>query len=367
MFAFISHAERDVEALHTLENALRHEGIDFYVAEEDHQPGLALSEKILSWIHKSDVLIALMTKAASSSPSVNQEIGIAIKLNRTVIPLVQKDVDAGILLDNLEQLRFDDRNLDEICRKAAGCITQLKQASQALSDDPYMTKVSAEFIRCGNGAYAFHNCAPADVKTLLLAKYDYFMKRPESHYPQFFDKARDEGLVGKEVLTRLYETLYKAPEEDRDKVLTEYVTCLYLIDAAVIAHLKLRKGWSELTYRDECEKLVKAYSERLRSLYDNEIGFGRSEVHRFLHQDDIVTLLNATQSDAIDYIVTYLADAMWCQLNGSHGWFDEEAERAEADAETKTRILNKARQRKAPLKRKLYRATRNRIVANEIE
>lgn len=360
MLAFISHAEQDLEALAALENALRRKAINFYVAEEDRKPGVVLSEKILEAIHKSDVLIALMTEAGSSSPSVNQEIGYARKLHRTVIPLVQKEVNVGVLLDDLEQIRFDDRSLSDACEKVADYITQLKEDAQELSDDPYMTRVSTDFIRCRNGAIAFHNCVPANIRKLVLIKYDYFVKRRELHYPRFFHEARSQGLNAETILNGLYETLHKAPVADRDKVVADYVTCLYLIDAAVIAHLELRKAWSERSYRDECVKIVNAYSERLRSLYDNEVGFGRSEVYRFIKQDDIVTLLNATQSDAIDYIVSYLSDAMWCQLNGSHGWFDEEAEHAELIAEAKTKILNKARQKKTPLKRKIWRPTRSR-------
>jgi hypothetical protein len=193
---------------------------------------------------------------------------------------------------------------------------------------------------------------------LLLSKYDYFLKQPEQHYPRVFDKARSSSLTGERLVTNLYAHISKAPEADRDEVFAEYITCLYNIDVAIIAHLELRKAWRELTYRDECSSLADAYSERLRNLYTNEVKFGRSEVHRFVSRDDIVMLINATEADAIDYIDSILTDAMWYQLNGSHGWFDEEAESAEQRAEVKTRILNKAMQRKWPLKRKQYRPTK---------
>jgi hypothetical protein len=355
MIVFISHAECDVEPLHILEDALQKEAIEFYVAEEDLQPGVDLSSKILEALRKSDAMIALMTEAGTKSPSVNQEVGIALKSNLRVIPLVQEGVNVGVFLDGLEQSRFDSKTLPHVCARVASFVTRLNRDS---SDDPYMIRVSVDFTRCRNGAYAFNECDPANVRNLLLTKYDYFAKREELHYPRVFDDARSKGLDGEAVLKQLYGRLRKVPEADRDKVLVDYITCLYNIDAAIIGHLELRKAWSEFVYRDECARLADAYSERLRSLYINEVRFGRSEVYRFIHQDVIVTLLNATKDDAIDYIDSYLADAMWYQLNGSYGWFDEEAEYAEKNAEKKTRILNKAKQVKAPLKRKLWRATR---------
>lgn len=354
---FISHAEQDLEALHILEDALRRESIGFYVAEEYMRPGVDLPSKIHEAISTSDVVIALMTQAGTSSPSVNQEVGIALKLNLRVIPLVQQGVSVGVFLDSLEQFRFDNRTLPDVCSRVAAYITQLERTSQDLSDDPYFTKVSSDFTRCRNGAYAFHNSTHANVRNLLLTKYDYLVKRPELHYPRFLDNARSKGLNGETIFEQLLGQLHRAPEAEREKVLADYITCLYLIDAAVIAHLALRKAWSELVHRDECARLVNTYSQRLRNLYDNEVRFGKSEVYRFIQKDDIVTLLNATEDDAVDYIDSYLADAMWSRLNGSYGWFDEEAEYAEKKAEMKAKILNKARQVKAPLKRKLWRRT----------
>jgi hypothetical protein len=368
LIAFISHAECDREALKILEDALQREAVEFYAAEEDAQPGKEISSKITEALRKSDAMIALLTEAGARSPSVNQEIGIALKSRLRIIPLVQKGVGVGVFLDSLEQFRFDSETLPDVCSRVAGYVSQLGKIKQDARDDPYLTKVSTEFVRCRNGAYAFCNCDPANVKTLLLAKYDYFVKRRELRYPRAFDNARRKRWTGEALLRQLWGEIEKAPEADRDKVLVDYVTCLYNIDAAIIAHLELREAWSRLVYRDECSKLVDAYSERLWDLYLREVRFGRSEVYRFLHEDDIVTLLNATENDAIDYIDSYLTDAMWCQLNGSYGWFDAEAERAQAKAEQKTRILNKARQIKYPFKRKLWRptvGTRRSISPNE--
>jgi len=357
MVVFISHAQLDLEALHILKYALREEAVEFYAAEDDLQPGVDISSKIDEAIQKSNAVIALMTEAGAKSPSVNQEIGIALKSNLRVIPLVQRGVNVGVFLDGLEQFRFDSKTLPDVCSRVARYVSQLRRDGQDSNGDPYMTKVSADFIRCRNGAYAFSNCEPANVKALLSTKYDYFVMQPGLHYPRVFENARSKRLDSEALFRELYDQLHKAPKADRDTALADYMTCLYCIDAAIIAHLELKKAWSELEYRDEFAKLVEAYSERLRQLYDKEVRFGRSEVHRFLHQDDIVTLLNATEDDAVDYIDSYLSDAMWCQLNGSYGWFDAEADRAEKKAEKKTRILNKARQIKNPWKRKLWRAT----------
>ena len=76
---------------------------------------------------------------------------------------------------------------------------------------------------------------------------------------------------------------------------------------------------------------------------------------RFFHSGAIVMLVNANEVDAIDYIESYLLAELWTQLNLSHGWFEAEQEETLKKAKNKEKILNKARQRKDPFKRLMWR------------
>jgi len=71
LIAFISHAQQDIEPLQTLKHALDAKKIDYYVAEDDSQPGKVLSSKIADAIKGSHVLVALLTENGARSPTVN--------------------------------------------------------------------------------------------------------------------------------------------------------------------------------------------------------------------------------------------------------------------------------------------------------
>lgn len=353
MAAFISHAQQDSEALEMLKRALDKEGVEYYVAEEDTQPGRPLSSKIVDAIKRSHVMVALLTENGAKSPTVNQEIGIAYNSGLRVIPLVEKGARVGLFIDELEQFRFDHEELAEECASLASVLSKLTQTSEARRG-PSLMRVSADFTRCRNYSILFHSSDPSSVRALISHKCSAFVENSDLRYPRIFlsDTTQPDGLG---LFNRLQRDLRSVPLAKRPQVLGDYVAHLCEIDAVIVAHLEIRRAHSEFTYQDEFADVVDAYHQRLVRLYYNEVPFGRTDVAKFFHDGAIVMLVNADEVDAIDYIDSYLLAALWTQLNLSHGWFEAEQEKALKKAKSKEKILNKACQRKRPIKTLVWR------------
>lgn len=126
---FLSHATVDRPIVEWVAAQVRAVGIDAYVAEEHHQPGRYLDEKVRTAIGESDALLALLTYDAAKSPYVQQEIGAARQIGIDVLALVQKGVDSPSLamLQGIEHLVFDPDNPAE---SSAGLVAALCDIAQ---------------------------------------------------------------------------------------------------------------------------------------------------------------------------------------------------------------------------------------------
>jgi hypothetical protein len=344
MAVFVSHATQDRDSLKILTNALRKEGAPIYVAEEDVQAGRMVSSKITQSIRESDVLIALLTRIGVKSPTVHQEIGYAFSLGNRIVAMVEKGAEdqVGALVDGLEQVRFDLHDLPEKCAEVADYASGIAHRKRS----PYLFPVSSDFRLCRAYAEAFHNSET--VRELILHKYEGFLELQDFHFPRIFNDERTEGLNGHALLERLQSKVRKASETRRDKVLADFMAHTCEIDAAIVAYLEIRKAWNLRVCQDEFDDLFQAYHRRLTDLYINEVPFGRSDVHRFFHDNAIVWLVYASEIDAIDYIDSCLTSALWWQLNAAHGWFDVEADETEKVTSQKAIILEEAKQHEHP-------------------
>lgn len=117
---FISHSfiSDDFSKSQILQKILKEYDIESYLAEEDKQYGYILSDKIREAIQDSIVVIVIITKNSIVSPSVNQEVGYALGLGMTIIPLVSEDVkhEVGVLLTHVEGEYFLEENFEEKCK-----------------------------------------------------------------------------------------------------------------------------------------------------------------------------------------------------------------------------------------------------------
>jgi len=99
MKVFISHdfADEDKKLAYELKRQLRENGIEGYLAEEEKEYGPQITEKILKAIDESDFFVAIYTKNAKESSSVQQEIGYSTGKKGDVIIMAEE----GIPLDDL--------------------------------------------------------------------------------------------------------------------------------------------------------------------------------------------------------------------------------------------------------------------------
>jgi len=107
---FISHSKADIEIVKALYSTLKQSGINVYVAEFRLEPGVRLSQKICRNIETSDCVLVLLTREGISSAWVQQEVGIAQRANKLIIPVVEKGVRAAGVLEGREYIELDKEN-----------------------------------------------------------------------------------------------------------------------------------------------------------------------------------------------------------------------------------------------------------------
>jgi TIR domain len=70
-------------------------GVAMYLAEHDITPGQRLSDKVTQAIETCNVVLVLLSKNSLTSVFVQQEIGIAQRAGKLVIPLLMDDVEVA--------------------------------------------------------------------------------------------------------------------------------------------------------------------------------------------------------------------------------------------------------------------------------
>lgn len=129
---FLSHSvgESEEKVIESLASQLTGQGTSIYVAERDTTPGRSLSQKIQNAIMRSDVVLVLVTEKGSRSAWVNQEIGYAVAKGKTVIPILERGVEAKGMLVGIEHIRLDPEAVEKTVRQATVYLAQLKLSKE---------------------------------------------------------------------------------------------------------------------------------------------------------------------------------------------------------------------------------------------
>lgn len=131
---FISHTKADIGIVKSLYSTLKQSGINVYVAEFHPDPGKRLSEKISENIESSDCVLVLLTQESVRSTWVQQEIGIAERANKLIIPVVERGVRVSGILEGREYIKFDKENpwntIEDINRYATYLKAEKEQAER---------------------------------------------------------------------------------------------------------------------------------------------------------------------------------------------------------------------------------------------
>ena len=113
---FISHSMKNIELVNQAKAMLEQKGLNAYVAVSEPEPGEKLDEKIVNHIKSSSYFLLLYTKDAEGSPWVNSELGIAISMNKKIIPIIEEGVQLPSIISGLEYVKLDSINPETCIR-----------------------------------------------------------------------------------------------------------------------------------------------------------------------------------------------------------------------------------------------------------
>jgi hypothetical protein len=129
---FVSHGSADLEIATAIQDAARPLGVNVYTYEQDLQPGASLPKKLLDRIEAAHAVVVVLTRTGAESPTVNQEIGVARRAGKPIIPLVAADVDISrlALLQGIEHLPLNTENPSETLVALAGRLSRLRTSAE---------------------------------------------------------------------------------------------------------------------------------------------------------------------------------------------------------------------------------------------
>lgn len=84
---FISYSTRDKEAVGALKQHLELFGFEVFIAHDDIGAGLEWQDEIITHLERSDVFVPVLTGRFHDSEWTDQEVGMALALNKLIIPV----------------------------------------------------------------------------------------------------------------------------------------------------------------------------------------------------------------------------------------------------------------------------------------
>lgn len=138
MKVFISYSREDSALVHLLDYVLRKNDI---ICTYDRKllPGQEFSKEIQEMIEKADTMVVPWTENASNSNWVNQEIGFAVGLKKTIIPIgIEKDEFPNGMLSSIQSYALFDYDNSE--KTVDGLIKAIKSVKSSSANNFYFEK-----------------------------------------------------------------------------------------------------------------------------------------------------------------------------------------------------------------------------------
>ncbi|HEY9606254.1 MAG TPA: TIR domain-containing protein [Allocoleopsis sp.] len=105
---FLSYADEDKETMEKIRNSLRRESITVWTNKTDIQTGEAFEEAINRGIEQADNLVFLLSPDSVNSRYCQQELDLALSLNKRVIPVLVRETDSNQIPNGLRPLQYID-------------------------------------------------------------------------------------------------------------------------------------------------------------------------------------------------------------------------------------------------------------------
>jgi len=83
---FISHSGKDHDAVYEVASFLKEKSITCFTDDDNLPPGSIFSEVIATAIKESSVFLLIFSSNSDRSPDVRREVGLAVNINRPIIP-----------------------------------------------------------------------------------------------------------------------------------------------------------------------------------------------------------------------------------------------------------------------------------------
>jgi hypothetical protein len=128
MDIFISYSTKDEPIARFLHQHLTNEGMSVFLASASLQPGQLWPQEVLNALRTSSWVLFLASRAACSSPWVQQELGAALITKKTLVPIVW-DMPPSALpgwTAQYQALDFGRASLDEVKTKMTEIAQQIK-------------------------------------------------------------------------------------------------------------------------------------------------------------------------------------------------------------------------------------------------
>lgn len=126
---FLSHNASDSKIVQEIKARCEATGVSVYTYEDDVRAGSNIVEKLTTAIRKCDGLVAILTRNGATRPAIQQEIGVAVGLNKPVYALVEDGVDAATLtlLQGIEHIRLDIERIGDALLALQQSITRRRE------------------------------------------------------------------------------------------------------------------------------------------------------------------------------------------------------------------------------------------------
>ncbi|MBN1153288.1 toll/interleukin-1 receptor domain-containing protein [candidate division KSB1 bacterium] len=147
MKVFISYGHQNFSLVSAIVPALKKMGIDS-VFDKEFVAGDLISKEVIDKISSSDAVLVIISNYSANSPWVNQEVGVAIALNRKIVPLVidNNSTFGGGITSTLKAITWGRNNLEDVIQLISNSLNLAKPALGAINSN---LKYQLKKVICG--------------------------------------------------------------------------------------------------------------------------------------------------------------------------------------------------------------------------
>lgn len=197
--AFLSYSTHDKELAGELRELLLTAGIDLFLAHHTLAPSAEWRREIKKQIASREIFILLLTKHFHGSKWTDQEVGMAIALKKTILPL-QRTVSPYGFVSDYQAIRVTDLE-KSLCELIRGILSQHHKERGS---------VRRRFVTALCSSTSFH----AALSSLLVLQRNFFPLTHKEKAKILEASRRNDQIGGFREVTRFISKLKKELERE---------------------------------------------------------------------------------------------------------------------------------------------------------